>query len=315
MKMETIDRYVSAILDRGNGMCYSDVLGKHGLPPNGFADALMHIEDYIQIVDSQTAGSLKKIIEREGGKLGLFEMDYDYIKQQYSRLLDGKQKILDRGSLMHPKNVDRIIYCAFVTSNPDFESLKREEIIRAANNMPLEKWSYYLELRLGGILAKGLDDKKQSPLALFKRFDRVYQEKTGDESLFELSIEPHLHQWGDKFKAQRGYWKNKNNIEAAVYHSLTENIPGLGSKNRKEIVKGFNELPSGLELYRFFQDIQLRGVMNTLKGEHINSPIQVMRVFDSVYQKITNDKSLFDTNEEYYLSFNRRNALKRKRKQ
>jgi len=150
--------------------------------------------------------------------------------------------------------------------------------------------------------------KQGSPLTVLKVFDRVYQRKTGDSSLFDLSQQHHLHKWGDNFRAPCSYWQNSSNVEEAVYHTLTENNPQLASIDREDVIGSIKNLPPNLQDY--LSNIGLLGLMTAsfAKGKR-GSPLVVLEVFDGVYQRKTGDSSLFDKTQKYYLEFDAQNRL------
>jgi len=139
----------------------------------------------------------------------------------------------------------------------------------------------------------------------------VYQRKTGDVSLFELSQEEHVHKWGDNLHAPKSYWQNQANVEEAVYHTLTENCPELASQNRKKVIEGIKGLPSNLQDY--LHSIGLSGLMmNAFEKGKEDSPLAVLEVFDGMYQRKTGDVSLFDKTQGDYIEVETRNKIVRK---
>jgi hypothetical protein len=149
---------------------------------------------------------------------------------------------------------------------------------------------------MAGVLGKG---KKESPLAVLEVFDRVYM-RTGDASLFDLSQDEHIHEWGDNFIAPQSYWQDPQKVEVAIYHTLTENMPELASPERKEVIAGIKNMPKAL--WDYFRSLGLAGLMVSAfgKGEAC-SPLAVLKVFDRVYQREKGNPSLFDLNQEEHL--------------
>ena len=93
------------------------------------------------------------------------------------------------------------------------------------------------------------------------------------------------------------YWKDITNVEEAVHHTLTELHPELKSKNRTAVIETIISLPRDLRNY--FRRIGLSRAKRSLKTE---SPLAVLRVFDTVYQRLTENASLFDQTQRYYLT-------------
>ena len=206
-------------------------------------------------------------------------------------------------------NVETAVYHTLSENNPQLKSQDRVDVISAIKSLPINLADYLHGIGLGGLMMNAFPKGEiGSPLAVLKVFDRAYQQKTGDKSLFDLSEELHLHEWGDKFNAPNSYWAKQINVETAVYHILTENNPQLSSQDRVDVISAIKSLPTNLTDY--LSDIGLVGLMSQAfpKGE-TNSPLAVLKVFDRAYQQKTGDNSLFDKTQQSYLDYYKSNIL------
>ena len=110
--------------------------------------------------------------------------------------------------------------------------------------------------------------------------------------------------------APNSYWKNRQNVEEAVYHILTENRPELTSRSRKKVIEAIRGLPVQMSLY--FSGIGLRSIMsNAFENAKKNTTKAIFEVFDRVYQRRTGDMSLFDESQDLFLEFDSKNRLVR----
>ena len=308
----TIEDYVNAILDRDRDAPYPKVISDYEITPHRFYRKVMfEIEDCVIASSGETKKTLEAISSDQNRRRELFRMGEEFIKEQYGRLMAGKQAKAYDGTYCHPENVEFFVYHALASNNPLLKSENREEVITGIQNLPTNLFDYLHSIGLGGLMTNALGKGKQgSPLAVLQVFDSTYQRKTGDKSLFDLEQKTHLHEWGDNFMAPQSYWQNPINVENAVYHVLTENNPLLTFLKREEVITGIQNLPTNLQGY--LHSIGLWGLMKSAfeKGK-LDSPLAVLQVFDSAYQRKTGDKSLFETTQPTYLKFDERNRLVR----
>jgi len=201
------------------------------------------------------------------------------------------------------------VYIALTTDNPILKSRNREKVISEIKKITSNFQEYLRSLKLSGMFnctqKKG---EKGSPLAVLKIFDKVYQEKTLEASLFDLTQKGHLHEWGDTFNAPNNYWKNPSNVEKAIYHSLTEENPELASSDRKEVIDAIKKMSGRLQDH--LHSIGLYGLMISAfkKGEQ-DSPLAVLKIFNKVYQEKTQEASLFDKTQKIYLKTVKKNRI------
>jgi hypothetical protein len=205
------------------------------------------------------------------------------------------------GTLAHPENIELLVYFAITYHNPGLASTYRKEVVEGIKSLPYTLKDYFHSIGLTGVMSRTLKKGEiDSPLGLLKVFDRAYQKKTGDVSLFDLSQKEHLHEWGGNITAPHHYWQNPTNVENAVYHILTEHHPRLASENRAQVADGIKNINSLKKDY--LRSIGLGALLSHgfRKGEQC-SPLAVLKAFDRAYQKKTGDVSLFDLSQEAHL--------------
>jgi hypothetical protein len=314
MRKQTItaERLIEAILDRNSGKPYPEVLAASGLTPDQFSRAVQNLHLLITSAEGGTLQTLEEILADDNRQTELFRMGEQFLQQQYDSVRNKTQKKLCERTLAHPENVELLAYHALTFNNPQLKSAKREEVIQGIKTLPINLQDYLYSIGLSGVMVHGFEKgERDSPLAVLEAFDRAYQRKTGDKSLFDLTKEQHLHEWGDTFKAPQSYWSgNPANVQKAIYHMLTENNPQLASTNRKESIQGIKKLPTNLQDYLY--SIGLSGLMRGgfEEGER-GSPLAVLKAFDRAYQRKTGHKSLFDKRHKDYLESAGRNILVR----
>ena len=294
--------FIGAILDRDSGMSYPEVLEQYDIKPNQFYRAVkFDLEDLIR----ETAGSGKKtlteIAKDYGRRLELFDMGEEFVRRQYDNVQNGRQKRFYEGTFTHHENIEALVYYALICHNHQLASTQREELIQGLKNLPANLQNYFNSIGLGGLMTRVFERGKiGSPLAVLEVFDRVYQKRTEDISLFNLNHPQHLHKGGRDFRTPQSYWKNPANVEEAIYHTLIEYNPQLASTRREEVIQGIKNLPTNLKEY--FCSIGLGGLMVAAFGKgKQGSPLAVLEVFDRVYQKKTDNVSLFDLSQKEHL--------------
>jgi len=313
MNRQQLEDRISAILDRDDGMNYTTVLARYHLTPNQFNYAVTRkLDEFIDFSVKETKETLEAIEGDVNRQRELFDMGEAFIKAQYDRVMAGTQGCFYYGSLAHPENINSLVYYALKYHNPQLASSNRKEVIEGIKGLPSNLGDYLYSIGLDGLMQNAFEKgKKNSPLAVLEVFDGVYQRKTGDVSLFDLSQDEHVHKWGDNFSAPQSYWQNQANVKEAVYHTLTENCPELASQNRKEVIEGIKGLP--IKLKDYFSSLKLSGLMQMGLGEEKkDSPLAVLEVFDQVYQEKTGNPSLFDKTQGDYLEIGTRNRLVRR---
>ncbi len=257
--------------------------------------------------DWKTAQTLNEIIEsrdnyKKTGEEGLFnnllEMDKPFLIERYNSLMGKnhvqKKKFVD-GTYFNKNNVEFIVYYALTSANPNLASHNRQEIINGINALPRNLSGYFRDLKLQGLACNYLQNElKGSPLGILQIFDKYYQKKTGDKSLFDLNEKTHLHPWGDKFQAPQRYMCGELG-EQAILHSVKEQYSGLNSNSREEVIKTIKGMKKNLK--EIIQDIRIKTGAKKMQ----DSRIQLLRLIDKNYQTRTGDKSLFDLNEKTHL--------------
>lgn len=313
VKKSPLENYIWAILDRDHGISYPEILEKFQLSPNQFSLAVSsRLDKIIELASAKEKVTLEEIASDQQRRTELFRMGEEFIRAQYIDLMSKRPntlKYLYMGTLVHPENIELLVYVALTHHHPELASPDRSEIVSGMNNLPSNLEVYLVSIGLGGLMTHAFNKREiGSPLAVIKVFDKVYQAKTGDVSLFDLSQKEHLHEWGIGHKAPSNYWKDSANVERALYHTLIEHNPQLASRNRSKVISGIKNLPTNLQDY--FYSIKLGGVMqHAFELGEIYSPRAVLRIFDIVYQRETGNKSLFDQRHRNYLNFGPGNRL------
>lgn len=319
--------YVNAIIDRDkNVIPYSEIEEKYEIKPHQFFKAVFtpihffkgvkKLSDLVSDSEEGYRQILEAIDSDTARKIELFRMGELFVAEQYNKTLrrmpGETQKILYPGTLMQQDNRGFLVYHAITSANPTLKSRiedkDRSGVISEIRGLPHYLRDYFqCNLALGGVMNKFEKGKKNSALGVLELFDTLYQQKTGDASLFDLYHKEHLHKWSENFKAPRHYWQNPANVEEAVYHTLTEKHPELLSDDRKVVVTGILSFPDDLSAH--FSTLGLCGL---LKSALNHSPQAVLEVFDRVYRRVTEDISLFDRRRTYHIEFDGRNRLIRR---
>jgi hypothetical protein len=284
----------SAIISVDSGtLSYQQALSTYDISPNSFHSGLYRgLGALIKATEGDVKTTLEEIAANEERKKGLFNMGDEFVRAQYDAVRAGEQKRLCKGIPNHPDNVDYLMYYA-IALDLGLEGQEktrdyRKRVVEGIKHLP-SLIRYLTQLKLGGVVMNTFDDK---PLAVLESFDRTYQRKTGDKSLFDLKQDYHLHPWGDNFNAPEGYWNKATNVEDAIYHELTEYFPGLASRDRGIIEQVFENLP--LKLRAFLSDKDgLHGLMSTkFKGSAKTTSIAIKKAFNNAYMRIRNQPSL-----------------------
>jgi len=298
----TLDDYIGAIICKDEGMPYLDVLRTFELTPNQFAYAIIrNLDSHIRLIEGKPRQILEAIESSPTRKAELFNMGKQCLKEQYDRIhgrIPGEtQDNFYQGLSYHTDNIKTIIHYALTSNYPKLGSSERKVVIDELNNLPSDLTNTLQRIKIRRL--KTLKAGKLtniSSLEIFDYFDKEYQRNTEDNSLFDLNKELHAHRWEIGGKAPQSYWKNKSNVEEAVYHLLTENQPKLLSNDRDEVIKQIKDWPN--KLAEYFDKFKLTSIMHTaLNG----SPIRILEVFDRVYQRKTGNKSIFDLNQKEHL--------------
>jgi hypothetical protein len=287
LKMVTYN-VVKAIIDRDAGMPYSEVLSRQNITPKSFFMGVSRINDLIR--DNPGDVVLEEIAADPIRQRELFNMGEDCIIEQVrrgSRFYDGIFK--------HPENVGYIIYHKLINQRPAMASKDRSRVIASIKSMP-GNLGEYLEKVLGGsTYSCSVGKQADSWLAVLHVFDAVYQAKTGDRSLFDLTAKEHLHEWFNR--ASKNYWTNYEIVRKVVYHVLTEKRPRLASLDRDVVIKEIKSLPDNLVEY--FESIGLYGALQSRFVK--SSPLNLLMIFDEEYMNVTGDASLFDLKQDNHL--------------
>lgn len=299
-----LENLINAIIERDSGTPYLEALDKYFVSPQSFYFAVTaQLNELVRFSQGRKKRVLAEIAKDEERRRELFRIDEEVLRKQYKKIKQREQTAFFTGTYLHPKNMEAIVYYALVLHNPELGTSKRENVLKAVRGLKRNLQEYFIVIGLSGLMNHLGKGKKDSPLEILKIFDRAYQERTSQPSLFDLKQEYHLHRWGPRF-VYKGKYNSKvtDGIEEAIYHTLTEAVPSLASKNRSEVVEAIKNLPLGLAKYFF--SLGLRGIMKRgfKKGE-VNSPRAVLNVYKSAYMRGTGDISLFDKSKSPYIEF------------
>jgi len=289
----TIEDLIPAIIAKDEGSHYSEVLENYGLEPTQFAFGVERLEELMPNANKHQKRLLEEISSNPARRMELFRMGEKFIQMQYDRIFGRvpgeSQKSLYHGTLVHTENRIYLVYYALTSNNKQLASNDRKEVVHGLINLPLYHRGYFINIGLGGLI------RVDSYFIVLELFDKAYQTKTGDKSLFDLNQKPHLHLWDKIFHVPAHYWDNPSNVELAVYHTLTEDYPKLTPNDRKEVVMVHLILPNHVVTY-------LSGLgISTLMRSLNHSKLAVLRIFDMAYQRETGDASLFDNTKQYHL--------------
>lgn len=293
---------INAIISRYEGESYSEVLSNFHLTPNQFTLAVTRdINNLIEYSNSEyNINILEKIKNERQVESDLFFMGEDFIKKQYYNINSKKQVSYFAGTYKNKDNINNLVYHTFSEYDSIFKTNNRTKIIKKMINFPKNLEVFFeKELGLRGVMLHGFTgSERTSPMPIIKSFDKKYQEKTTDSSLFDINSKEHLHPWD--FKVPKAYWDNDNNLEYCIYHVLTDEYPILKTNNRKEIISTIKSMP--ISLAKHFFDLGLSSPMSEGYNKTFNSsPFKVLEIYDKKYQELSNHPSLFDINIKDHL--------------
>jgi len=294
----SLEDRIDAIITRDSGMSYESVLNTFDISSGQFAIAVLRdISDYISFAKGEDKIRLERIRKDNQRRIALFTMSEDFLKRQYEGIMAGEQPGFPKGTYKSPHNVEFIIYYAMTQSKPQLISGDRKKVVETIKSINGLK-GYFSSIGLMGLLGNMFKLNPSSRALMI--FDKSYQKRRNDKSLFDLTQKEHLHPWGDNYNAPREYWRNPKTILAAVYHLLTEDKPRLASGDRSEVIEGIKNLPGNL--FEYLGSLGIGGMMaNWPKNLREWSPSVVLNIFDQAYQEKTGDKSLFDLNESKHI--------------
>jgi hypothetical protein len=301
--------YVHAIIARDQGLPYSVVLDRHEITCNQFYRAVTAaLPRLIGVARNRTRSLLAILFRDDARRRELLSMDKRFLREQYDRIRTGGQGQFCWGTFSHPDNVKILVHYALTRSHPEMASPARATVINCIRSLPLNLAEHFEQIGLAGLMRRAFGrGQRGSPLAVLEVFDTAYRERTGEASLFDLGRPDHLHRWGDMFRAPNSYWKEPANVQEAVYHTLVESCPRLGSTARSEVIRAVKGLPPNLQ--KWFWQHRLSGLMDAFGNGRHNSPWAILEVFDGMCRKETGSASLFDGAQSDHLAFGRRNRL------
>ncbi len=299
---------IDAVLARDSGMPYHIVLETFSINPREFWQQAQRIEDVILEAGGTVQVQLEQIAKYPQRRVQLFQMVPEYLRELYAQVRSNRLPEFPRGTFLHHENTEFLVYHALVQQIPDLNSNDRQTVIAAIYSLPYDLYDYLRTLKLRSALDSHLDE---SPRKILDIIDKKYMERTGNKSLFDLRSKHHIHEW-DHFKLPQNYWRNQRNIDVCVYHVLLENVikPHNSMRSTKvspeSVVEAFAGIPLTTKYFRF---IGLQRVMGNMYIGKTASALDVLRVFDKVYQQKTSNPSLFDSSQSSYIAVGRQNTL------
>ena len=234
----------------------------------------------------------------------LLRIQPDYLSGFYQN-----KKKVPLGTYLCPGNIEDIVSFAFESNIPNLASSDREGVVDALREYFVvpEKTELILQsMRLTAVMVRGLrGNLRNSPISMLKAYDGFLQRVKGFPSIFDLTLENHIHPWD----LQRVNYFKGNVAEEMIVHLLEQNIPGLSAASAPDAVvlfsRAFSEAQLGM--CRYFYGIGLGKVM--VRPPIVNSPIKVLQVYDSKLQSESRG-SLFDVSSPVFFKPNRLNELK-----
>jgi RNA polymerase sigma factor (sigma-70 family) len=310
------DDFVHAIIARDAGISYENIVSGRGvyseITPKQFYRAVKQMEKFVPFTTGRKRQTLEAIATNPERRNNLLFMGEKILRRQYDcifgRISGETQKEYFDGTVRNPMNVQELIYYNLSSNFDGLGSLNREEVIKGVKtfcetyfNKGADR-SYLSEIGLEMLMQHGFGKgETKSPFYMLMAFDKAYQLRTGDASLFALDQECHLHEWELPFPVPFKYLRNENNSKRIVYHMLTDEVPELKLDNRDELLDTVSSLPNGLK--RFFEDIGLGSIINhAFKDRKDKGPLGVLTIFDEAQKDRTGNAGLFDANQPRYLS-------------
>ena len=336
----------AAVLDLAGGMEFSDALTRWGIGSDHIFTRIFrhdHRQKFVRDIrrsrqiEQPCARNVEEIVMDEERRRKLFVMDERHIAEHYALLAEGKENRLPNGTFLHDSNIGILVYRALAYHNPELGTGDRTAVIERLGEITRSFQEYLEEIRLGGltVMKKNRNGKGINHLDILKYYDRQFRKRFGKPSIFDLNVQPHLHEWGETSigggavrKAGNGYFtmgrRRMKKARIAVYHTLTEEYPALSLegahasangntyKKRDEIISAFEGIEGGL--FKAFSQLGLGGLMMVL-GEQGKYVRKVIEIYDIDYQKATGDLSLMDQSAGRYMKCDTRGRIVRPRKQ
>ena len=296
----TLETKIEIILDRDRGVPYESVLDRYDITHQKFSRIVKALPYLITQSRGKMRALLKKIHGDTQRRENLFFMGEECIKNQYARIISGKQLRFYHGIYNNYENIKNLVYHGLIFHHNTLGFKSRTWVVKAIQGLPRKLYEYLRSIRLTGIITSELIKEPSCVLAVIKLFDQVFQEKTGRASLFNRSQKHHLHEWEIAPRVPPGYWNDTEHVEDAVYHVLGEYSTGLQSENRKKVIDALNRLPKvkkGLLRRLGFGSLMICALP---KGK-MESPLEVIMIFDRAYCRRTGDASLFDLSKKHHL--------------
>ena len=320
-RQETRNTLVNTLILRDRGISYERALERYNVTPVQFGVTITrNLQGLVDHATGPEKQTLEAIAADPKRQERLFYMGKKCIEQQYARLMEYKQRKQTQGITKETKgetqktlysntysnrdNINNLAYTALCYHHEELRSNNRETVVNTLKKLD-RSFAYFKGIGIEGIMTNFLGKHGlNSPTLVLEAFDRAYMERTGDVSLFNLDQEQHLHPWRGNLKSSSSYWQvdgvvNKEHVETAVWHMMTEDNPILASTNTEEVINTLGEISA---LVSYFKRLGLSGLMHqTLYGKGGYPVLDMLKIFDTVYQTKTGNQSLFNCNQPIYL--------------
>jgi len=322
---------------------FSEVVGKWDISANNLCARLLRQDHRTKFVrdirDSKklspdVAETVEDVLFDEERRRSIFVMDEPYIAEQYGLLAEGSARTLPNGMFLHDSNIELLIYQGLAYNNPQLASGDRPIVVTRLGEITINFQQYLKEIKLGRIMSVSKNGKSRTHLDILKSYDRQFRNRFKQPSVFDLRMNPHLHEWGEtsvngsaRRKASNGYFRRGGRkclkARKAVYHTLTEEYPALSLerikthprsseiiyvngvetpvyKKRDEVISVFENMEEGIS--KAFRNLGFQGLMDAIKGQKCYSK-KILDIYDRMYQKATGDASIMNPESGRYLGF------------
>lgn len=124
-----------------------------------------------------------RVYQRITGDASLFDLTQEQHLHRWGDTFRAPQ-----GYWRDQANVEEAVYHTLIEAQPELVSSDRVTIVGTIQGLPTNLQKYFHQLGLAGLMVSAFEKGQQdSPLTVLEVFDRVYQAKTGDVSLFDQS--------------------------------------------------------------------------------------------------------------------------------
>lgn len=308
MKNRPVNQIIEIILDKQNGISFQKLFTKYDLNSYSFS-YLVHyrIDDCINYINNQRYRknlSLFKMIQRQLKQkkeseyfvdMPIFDIEESLLKTNFEKTLHMNRSYSFRGMYSSFRNLYLICYIALCREHKQLCVKKRKKVIDylLSDSFPSDIYDHFRNIGLTGLMkCIKLPDMKNTEMVLHF-FDKGYQLKTEDTSLFNEKEETHLHLWDVCKKLPDKFWQEASNQKSAIKHILTESEFPVKSKNRNRYCKFILSIPHN-KIRMFLKSFHIGGLLKYLTKQRENVYLFLIKQIDALYQEQTGQVSLFD---------------------